>query len=164
MLSAGELLDKVPARLIKVAEYQNHRSSLIEYDNGQSSVAEGQVRKEVDLESRGEGGSNVVQRFHVAVKDKGSPNMLEPKLEDERGKEGILTSNDEHFPRFNDEHFPSFIDELSTRSSNSKLSISSSNDGHFLSIPKTDDDGQDLRKRRPYIVYCRNHNSFARHT
>ena len=32
-----------------------------------------------------------------------------------------------------------------------------------LSIPRSSDDGQQLRRRQPCTVYCRNHNSFARH-
>ena len=167
VLSARLLLDKVPARLIKVAEFDNRQSSLAEYDNGQSSLAkfdnsqsrltefdnsqsslaEQQMRTEgVYQEFREEGGSNL-SRSNIEVKDKSSPSMLKPKQEGERGKTKIPSSNDEHFPSSNDE-----------------LSIPSSNDGHFLSIPRTTDDGQDLRKRRPFVVYCRNHGSFARHT
>ena len=46
-----------------------------------------------------------------------------------------------------------------------ELAISSSslnNKEHFLSIPKSS--GGHLRKRQPYIIYCRHHNSFVKHS
>ena len=128
-ISAKELMHKV----IKVTEFEH----------GQSSLAEERIRKgdQGDQDHRGADVSNV-PRFNMEVNNESSPNMLNPKLEDKRGKTEKL--------------------ELSVPTSNSKLSIPTSNDGHFLSIPRTNDGH--FRKKQPYIVYCRNHNSFARHT
>ena len=105
LLSAKELLNRVPSRVIKVTEYNQSQSSL------------GKGTDEGGPEYRGEYLQNM-SRINFEEKDKSSPNI---KLDDERGKAGKLE----------------------------------------LSIPRTDDGH--LRRRQPYTVYCRNHNSFARH-
>ena len=152
LLSTRELLHrKVPSKLIKVAEY------------------------------RGDGLPNV-SRHNIEVKS--LQNMLRPELKDEIGEFQDMQQMPQKYPKcaqnneleelrsgelekleLSIEDMQKMPQKCPNVAQNDQLEERQKGEPEKLelSIPRSNDEGGQELRRRPYTVYCRNHNSFSRH-
>ena len=155
MLSARKLYRKVPSKLIKVAEYRgDYLPKFSMYNIGDKSLQN--ILKPELKDETGEPGKSEVsiqdmqttpqkyqkgtQNDHLTERQRKDPETLKVSIEDtekmpQKYSKGVKNNKPE-------------------RNEPEKLE---------LSIPRSSDEGHHLRRRPPFTVYCRNHNSFSRH-